>query len=66
MNIEKINVIQNEAQAMFKLIQQLQAQMTENNVAIINACMGSLKVIGQMMEEEKKGAEEDARETDAE
>lgn len=66
MTTEKIIDIQNEAQAIFKLLQQLQAPMTENNIAILNACLGSLKMIGQMMEEEKKGAEEDAGEADAE
>ena len=31
--------------------------MTENNVAVLNACLGSLKLIGRMLEEEKKAAE---------
>ena len=66
MGIEKINEIQNEAQAIFNLLQQIQAPMTENNIAILNACLGSLKLIGQMLEEEKKGAEEDAGEDKAE
>jgi len=69
MSIEKINEIQNEAQAMFKLLQQLQAPMTENNIAILNACLGSLKMIGQTLEEEKntaEGEDEDAGEADAE
>lgn len=69
MSIEKINEIQNEAQAMFKLLQQLQAPMTENNIAILNACMGSLKMIGQTLEEEKntaEGEDEDAGDAEAE
>ena len=66
MGIEKINEIQNEAQAIFNLLQQIQAPMTENNIAILNACLGSLKLIGRMLEEEKKGAEEDAGEDKAE
>ncbi len=69
MKVEKINEIQNEAKAIFNLLQQLQAPMTENNVAILNACLGSLKMIGQLLEEEKKAAEgenEDAGEADAE
>ena len=69
MTTEKIVEIQNEAQAMFKLLQQLQAPMTENNIAILNACLGSLKMIGQQLEEEKNAAEgenEDAGEADAE
>ena len=57
MTNEKIVEIQNEAQAIFTLLQQLQAPMTENNVAVLNACLGSLKLIGRMLEEEKKAAE---------
>lgn len=69
MTNEKIVEIQNEAQAIFTLLQQLQAPITENNVAVLNACLGSLKLIGRMLEEEKKAAEgenEDAGEADAE
>lgn len=65
----KIAEIQNEAQAIFTLLQQLQAPMTENNVAVMNACLGSLKLIGRILGEEKKAAEgenEDAGEADAE
>ena len=69
MTNEKIVEIQNEAQAIFTLLQQLQAPMTENNVAVLNACLGSLKLIGRMLEEEKKAAEgenEDAGDAEAE
>lgn len=69
MTNEKIAEVQNEAQAIFTLLQQLQAPMTENNIAVLNACLGSLKMIGRMLEEEKKAAEgenEDAGEADAE
>ena len=66
MNIEKITEIQNEAHAIFNLLQQLQAPMVEGNIAIMNACMGSLKMIGKICEEVKKGADEDAGDADAE
>ena len=66
MNTEKITEIQNEAQAIFNLLQRLQAPMTESNIAILNACLGSLKMIGKICEEAKKGAEEDVGEADAE
>ena len=66
MGIEKINEIQNEARAIFNLLQQLQAPMVEGNIAIMNACLGSLKMIGNICEEAKKGAEEDAGESDDE
>ena len=68
MTNEKIVEIQNEAQAMFKLLQQMQAPMTENNVAILNACLGSLKMIGRMLEEEKtaEGEDEDAGDAETE
>jgi len=69
MTTEKIVEIQNEAQGIFTMLQQLQAPMTENNVAVLNACLGSLKLIGRLLEEEKKaagGENEDAGEADAE
>ena len=66
MGIEKINEIQNEAQAIFNLLQQLQAPMVEANIAIMNACLGSLKLIGNICEEAKKGDEEDVGEADTE
>ena len=66
MNNEKIIEIQNEAQAIFNILQQLQAPMVEGNIAIMNACLGSLKLIGNICEDAKKGAEEDAGEADAE
>ena len=66
MTNEKIVEIQNEAHAIFSLLQQLQAPMTEQNIAILNACLGSLKLIGNICEEAKKGANEDAGEADAE
>ena len=67
MGIEKINQIQNECGEMFNLLQHLNAPMTENNIAVLNACLGSLKMIGQMCEEAKKEeVKADARETDTE
>ena len=66
MDTEKITEIQNEAHAIFNLLQQLQAPMVEGNIAIMNACMGSLKMIGKICEEAKKGAEEDVGEADTE
>lgn len=66
MNIEKIIEIQNEAQAIFNILQKLQAPMVEGNIAIMSACLGSLKMIGNICEEAKKGAEENAGEADAE
>ena len=68
MTNEKIVEIQNEAQAIFTMLQQLQAPMTENNVAVLNACLGSLKLIGRMLEEEKtaEGEDEDAGDAEAE
>ena len=58
MKTEKINEIQNESRAIFELLQQLNAPMTENNIVILNACLGSLKLIGQICEEEKNTVEE--------
>lgn len=60
MSIEDITMIQNEAQGIFTLIQQLQLPATENNVAILNVCMGSLKLIGKTMEAAKEGQPDEA------
>ena len=66
MNTEKVITIQNEAQAMFRLLQQIQAPMNENNIAILNACLSSLKLVTQICEEATKEETEDAGEADAE
>lgn len=66
MNTEKINEIDNEARAIFMLLQQLQAPMNENNIVVMNKCLGSLKMIGNICEEIRKGENENAGETDAE
>ena len=54
MDIVEINKIQQEAKAIFTLLQQLQAPMTEQNIVILNGCLGSLKLIGKICEEAKK------------
>lgn len=68
-NAEKLQEIQNEAGAIFDLMQQLNVPATENNIVILNACMASLKMIGQICGqicETEKGAEADAGKADAE
>lgn len=55
MNIDDINMIQKEAQGIFDLLQMLQLPVNENNVAILNGCMSSLKLIGKTLEEAKEG-----------
>ena len=65
MDNKKIYEIQDEVQSMFSLLQQIQAPMTESNIVLLKACLGSLKYIGKLMEEEKKGAEEDAGKAEA-
>ena len=66
MNKEKINTIQEEARGIFNLLQRLQAPMNENNIAVLNASLCSLKLIQQICEEAKKGAEEDGDKADTE
>ena len=51
---------------MFRLLQQIQAPMNENNIAILNACLSSLKLVTQICEEATKEETEDAGESDAE
>ena len=45
MESEKIEMLQNELNAVFTTLQKLDAPMTENNVVIMNSCLGSLKFI---------------------
>jgi len=66
MDNEKILTIQSESKGIFTLLQRLQAPMSEQNIAILNACLGSLKLIGNICEEAMKGAEDDDGEADAE
>ena len=66
MDVEKVITIQNEAQAMFRLLQQIQAPMNENNIAILNACLSSLKLITKICYEATKEETENAGEVDAE
>ena len=60
MSIEDINMIQDECQGMFNLLQQLQAPMTENNIAILNGCLGSLKMIARTLEATKEAQPDEA------
>ena len=60
MSIEEINMIQNECQGMFTMLQQLQAPMTENNVAILSGCLGSLKLISRTLEKAKEAQPDEA------
>lgn len=60
---EKLTDVQNEAQAIFNLIQRLNAPLTEENVAILGNCMSSLKYIGTTLEALKAELPEEA-ETD--
>ena len=62
MNNEKIIEIQNEARAIFNLLQQLHAPLSENNIAVLNACMSSLKLIGKICKESKEETNEEPEE----
>ena len=66
MSIDDINMIQSEAQGMFNLLQQLQLPVSENNIAILNACLRSLKLIGKTMEAAKEGQPDEAEGSDRE
>ena len=60
MSIDDINMVQSEAEGMFNLLQQLQAPMTENNIAILNGCLGSLKMIARTLEAAKEAQPDEA------
>lgn len=51
---EKLMEAQKETQAIFNLIQRLDAPMTENNVCVMNGCLGSLRFIMNIFNEALK------------
>ena len=54
---EKLMEVKNEAQAIFNLIQRIDAPMTENNVVVMNACLGSVKFVYNRIGVILKGSE---------
>ena len=63
MEPEKIKMLQDELDAVFTTLQKLDAPMTENNVAAMNLCFGSLKFIYKELGTVKEDAQDG---TDAE
>lgn len=59
MDKKKIAELKHETEAMFSIIQRIDALMTENNVAIINACMGSMKFLINSFDEALKEVDTD-------
>lgn len=56
MTPEEIKTIQDELDKLFVALQKIDAPMTENNVVIMNACLGSVKFIFNLVKEaEEKG-----------
>lgn len=58
MTTEEMKTAQEELNTLFVTLQRIEAPMTENNVAVMNACLGSVKFIFNMLEKAKKGANE--------
>ena len=61
---EKLIEIQKEVNSVFNLLQMINAPMTENNIAILNGSLGSLKFINNIIDELLK--EDQDGNTDAE
>ena len=60
MTQEEIKTIQDELDKLFVALQKIDAPMTENNVVIMNACLGSVKFIFNLVKEaEEKGGSAD-------
>lgn len=60
MTPEEIKTIQDELDKLFVTLQKIDAPMTENNVVIMNACLGSVKFIFNLVKEaEEKGGSAD-------
>lgn len=47
----KADEIKKELSSLFVTIQKIDAPMTENNVAVMNACLGSIKFLYNNVEE---------------
>lgn len=58
MKTEEMKTAQEELNTLFATLQRIEAPMTENNVAVMNACLGSVKFIFNMLEKAKKGVTE--------
>lgn len=63
MDKTKIEELKREVSAVFTTLQKLDAPMTENNVVIMNSCLGSLKFIYKELGDVKEDAQDG---TDAE
>lgn len=57
MDNAKIEELKREITSMFALIQKLDAPMTENNVVIMNACLGSMRFLINSFDEALKGVD---------
>lgn len=66
METEEIVKLQEELNSLFATMQKIDAPMTENNVAVMNACLGSVKFIYKELEELKKERGSDNGNVDAE
>ena len=64
MNKERIQELKQEINAMFSLIQNIDAPMKETNIVIMNSCLGSLKFMSNALDELLK--EEDDGNSDTE
>lgn len=55
MTPEDIKTVQNELNTLFSTLQRIEAPMSENNVAVMNACLGSIKFVYNMIKNSTKG-----------
>ncbi len=58
MTPEEIKKIQEELNRLFATIQRIDAPMTENNVVVMNACLGSIKYVYNAVGKLKEGGKE--------
>lgn len=49
MTTEEMKTAQEELSKLFATIQRLDAPMTENNVAVMHACLGSIKFVFELI-----------------
>ena len=58
MTAKEVKTIQDELNSLFMTIQKIDAPMTENNVVVMNACLGSIKYVFNAVGKLKEGDNE--------
>ena len=66
MTPEEVRRAQDELNSLFVTLQKIDAPMTENNIVVMNACLGSVKFLHNFIGETNKERGSDNGDADAE